>query len=136
MRFPRSGKNAQAARLLLVLKYSTEIFLSFVVLLCSIISKLSLVGLTDQLGDIAAVVRNSTDKSVSANMASRAASLYWQLLLILLAPNCVTAFRCLVFGFIGKSYTTFPFPNFRATIVVSISWVVGVKYLNLNVILQ
>lgn len=116
MRGAHSRKNARAAKLLLVLKFSTEIFLSFVVLLCSVVSKLTLVGLTDNLRDIAATLRNKTDVP-NPETASRATTLYWQLLLILLAPNCVTVVRCLLFGFIGKSYQTFPFPNLKAVIL-------------------
>ena len=119
MRYPRTGKNAQAAKLLLVLKFSTEIFLSFVVLLCSVFSKLTLVGLTNHLGHAAALVRNNTTTISSSDIASEAASLYWQLLLILMIPNCLTIVRCLVFGFIGKSNNNFPFPSTKSTIVVS-----------------
>ncbi len=115
MRRPRTGKAVHAARLLLLLKYSTEIFFSFVVLLCSVFSKLSLVGLTNHLGYFS----SKNGSATSREMASRTASLYWQLLIILLTPNVLTVLRCLVFGFIGKSFATFPFPNLKATIVVS-----------------
>jgi len=119
MRYPRTGRNAQAAKFLLVLKYSTEIFLSFMVLLCSVFSKLTLVGLTNHLGYTAAIARNNTTTTSSVDAAAEAASLYWQLLLILMIPNCLTVLRCLVFGFIGKSYNNFPFPSTKSTIAVS-----------------
>lgn len=99
------------------LKVLSEISLSCIVLVCAVFSKLSLVGLADNLGEVQRVVNNGTGSDTAA--IRRGVALYWQLLLILLIPNAITLFRCLLFGCVGKSGHSFPFPRQSAFIVVS-----------------
>lgn len=95
---------------LMGLKVLSEIFLTCLVLLCTVFSKLSLVGLTDNVREISRLVPQN-GSGLDPSTVSRAVSLYWQLLLILLIPNCITFMRCMFFGLIGKSSQSFPLPN-------------------------
>ncbi len=102
---------------LMGLKVLSEIFLSSLVLLCTVFSKLSLVGLTDDLKEISRLVSNGSGSDPST--VARGVALYWQLLLILLIPNFITFLRCMLFGCLGKSSQSFPFPTQMALIMVS-----------------
>ena len=102
---------------LMGLKIFSEIFLSCLVLICTVFSKLSLVGLTDDLSEVSRLVTNGSGSDPST--VARAVALYWQLLLILLIPNFVTFLRCMLFGCLGKSGSSFPFPTKMALIAVS-----------------
>ena len=44
--------------------------------------------------------------------------LYWQLVFILVLPQCVTFLRCAVVGFIGKTRQSYPWPRKNALIAV------------------
>lgn len=101
---------------LMGLKVMCEIFLSCLVLLCTVFSKLSLVGLASHLGEVRRLLNNGSGSDPDA--IRQGVSLYWQLLLILLIPNCITFLRCLLFGFVGKSAQSFPFPRKSAFIAV------------------
>ena len=106
-----------SASALMGLKVLSEIILSSLVLLCTVFSKLSLVGLTDDLNDITRLVKNGSGSDPVT--ISRAVALYWQFLVILLIPNFITFLRCLLFGCLGKSSQSFPFPTKMALFVVS-----------------
>lgn len=102
---------------LMGLKVLVEIFLTCLVLLCTVFSKLSFVGITDDLAEVGRLVRNGSGSD--PDIVARGVSLYWQLLVVLLVPNCVTFLRCTLFGLVGKSSQSFPFPNQRAFLAVS-----------------
>lgn len=114
-----SEQQSGSTTVLMALKVFSEISLSCVVLLCTVFSKLSLVGLASHLGDVQRMVNNGSGADTAT--ISKGVSLYWQLLLILLVPNCITFLRCLLFGFVGKSGRSFPFPR-RSAFVAVCAW--------------
>ncbi len=100
----------------------------FVIVLCSsVLSKLTLVSLTDTLRNDSHIIPdniNSDDldldpqKAYNSNFKKNAVTVYWQLLIILLFPNCFTFLRCLCFGFLGKTTKSYPWPRGRAVLLV------------------
>ena len=121
MNNPLKDDPAGSTSVLMGLKVMSEIFLSCLVLLCTVFSKLSLVGLTDDLSEVTRLVQNGSGSDPST--VTRGVSVYWQLLLVLLIPNCITFCRCMLFGLVGKSSQSFPFPHQKAFIMVSITQV-------------
>lgn len=111
-----SKQQSGSTTVLMALKVLCEVFLSCSVLLCTVFSKLSLVGLASHLGDVQRMVSNGSGTDPAT--IRKGVSLYWQLLLILLIPNCITFLRCLLFGSVGKSGHSFPFPRRSAFIAV------------------
>ena len=103
----------------LVFKFIIEIILSFLVLGCSVFSKLSIAGLIDNLKEISNSLLNLNGTNPDTETVSRGVSIYWQLLLILWIPNALTFLRCLFFGTLGKSIQNFPFPSGKALLTVS-----------------
>lgn len=83
-----------------------------VVLASSVLSKLTLVTLTDQLRIASPVNDNPED-------VSRRVTLYWYFQLILLIPSFITFVRCFVVGVFGKTTKSFPWPTGRAILYVS-----------------
>ena len=96
---PTCGSPAKAAIGLLLL----VVVLSFTVL-----SKLTLISMTSRLK--AALAREEQGAAVS---------LYWQLLLVIMVPQCVTFARTMMRGVCGKRTATFPWPTLRAQLMVS-----------------
>ena len=87
------------------LRYGIKAAIGFIFLVMvlgsSVLSKLTLVSLTDKL---------------RAATGNEAVTLYWYLQFILLIPTFITFLRCLVFGVIGS----FPWPKTKAIIFVSV----------------
>ena len=98
---PTCGSPAKAAIGLLLL---------VVVLSFTVISKLTLISMTSRLK--AALAREEEGAAVS---------LYWQLLLVIMVPQCVTFVRTMMRGVCGKQTANFPWPTLRAQLMVSIS---------------
>ena len=119
MNDPLKDDPAGSTSVLMGLKVMSEIFLSCLVLLCTVFSKLSLVGLTDDLSEVTRLLQNGSGSDPS--IVTRGVTVYWQLLLVLLIPNCITFCRSMLFGLVGKSSQSFPFPHQRAFIMVSIA---------------
>ena len=91
------------------LRYGIKAAIGFIFLVMvlgsSVLSKLTLVSLTDKL---------------RAATGNEAVTLYWYLQFILLIPTFITFLRCLVFGVIGKTTKSFPWPKTKAIIFVSV----------------
>ena len=86
------------------------LLLLVVVLSFTVISKLTLISMTSRLK--AALERDEEGAAVS---------LYWQLLLVIMVPQCVTFVRTMMRGVCGKQTANFPWPTLRAQLMVSIS---------------
>ena len=91
-----------------------------IVLGTSVLSKLTLVSLTDKLRNVT-YYPNSTKRAAADNEVDfdTAVTLYWYLQFVLLIPNLITFVRCLAFGVIGKTTTTYPWPKGRNILLVS-----------------
>ena len=81
------------------------------VLVCSVVSKVTLVELASGL--------NLSDQSEKAG-------LYWMLLFVLITPHCVTFLRCLVYGVCGKKNSTHPWPRWPKALI----WVSSASFCN------
>ena len=105
-----------STKVLLGIKSIIGFALLIVVLGSSVLSKLTLVSLTDRL--------RSTYFNLTAGISSdgrtTAVTLYWYLQFILLIPSLITFLRCIVVGVIGKTTKSFPWPTFKAIIFVSL----------------
>ena len=107
-------------RLIFAIKAVIGIVFMILVLGCSVLSKLTLVSLTDKLRSVT-YYPNSTkrDNAASDEDKTTAVTLYWYLQFVLLIPNFITLVRCLAFGVIGKTTKTFPWPKGRYILLVS-----------------
>ena len=103
----RVGTNARSFR---AVKVAIGALLFALVLSATVVSKLTLISMTSRLGSalVADVVVTGT-----------AVSLYWQLLFVIMVPQCVTFVRTMLRGVCGKRTSTFPWPTYRALAVVS-----------------
>lgn len=95
-----------------------------IVLGSSVVSKLTLVSLTGRLRNVTHSINvhdplNATRRNITLEERNTAVTLYWYLQFIVLIPNVLTFLRCLVFGVLGKTTKTFPWPNGRALVLVS-----------------
>ena len=117
-----AGSNSR--RILLTLKIAIGLVFFVVVLVSSVLSKLTLVSLTDALRSLTWMYHNNTptdEKEWKKNNLDKTVSLYWQLLLVLLAPNCLTFLRCLFFGVLGKTRKSYPWPTASAAFLVMLN---------------
>ena len=101
-------KQLASKRLLFGIKTAIGFVFLVVVLASSVLSKLTLVTLTDQLR--IAHASSSPETLVT---------LYWYIQFILLIPSFITFIRCLVVGVIGKTTKSFPWPTGKAILYVS-----------------
>ncbi len=99
-------KQLASKRVLLGIKAAIGLVFLIVILASAVLSKLTLVTLTDQLRVADGVTR---------------VTLYWYLQLILLVPSFITFIRCLVVGVIGKTTKSFPWPTGKAILYVRLS---------------
>ena len=101
-------------RVFRALKVAIGVLLLVVVLFFTVLSKLTLISMTSRLN--AALARDEPSDSDIV-------SLYWQLLFVIMVPQCITFLRTMMRGVCGKRTATFPWPTFRALLVVSApSW--------------
>lgn len=91
-----------------------------VVLGSSVLSKLTLVNLTGRLRKATHSLNATRSGNITLEERNTAVTLYWYLQFIVLIPNLLTFLRCLVFGVVGKTTITFPWPNKRALVLVSL----------------
>ena len=82
------------------------------VLACTVLSKLTLVTLTDQL--------RIAEGDSPEDHATRV-TFYWYIQLILLIPSFITFVRCFIVGVIGKTTKSFPWPTGKAILYVRLS---------------
>lgn len=118
------GKGDNKKRCMLAIKFAVGILFFFAVLLCTVFSKLTLISLTGQLHN---VTYNLTEENSDDSKKEKAITLYWQLLLVIMIPNIVTFLRCLVFGVLGKTRKSYPWPKAQAAVIVSSK---GVLFVN------
>lgn len=104
-------------QILLSIKIIIGVILLVVVLGSSVLSKLTLVSLTDRLRYV--TVNSSDIASISSEAHSAAVTLYWYLQFVLIVPSLITFLRCLVVGVIGKTTKSFPWPTLKMAVVVS-----------------
>ena len=117
-----AGSNSRL--ILLTLKIAIGLVFFVVVLVSSVLSKLTLVSLTDALRSLTWMYHNNTptdEKEWKKNNLDKTVSLYWQLLLVLLVPNCLTFLRCLFFGVLGKTRKSYPWPTASAAFLVMLN---------------
>ena len=103
----------------LVIKFFLGLLLFGLVLICTVLSKVTLISLTDKLRNVTVAAVNQTLKDTDSRHHDVAVSLYWQLLLVVMVPNVIACVRSLAFGVLGKTTTNFPWPTRLATILVS-----------------
>ena len=108
----------KSKRLLFTIKVIIGLVFMVVVLGSSVLSKLTLLSITDRLRSIL-YHPNATQRTViKSEDRDTAVTLYWYLQFILLIPNLITFVRCLAFGVIGKTTRTFPWPKGQSIIIV------------------
>lgn len=106
-------------RVLFTIKTVIGFMFMVIVLGSAVLSKLTLVSLTDRLRNVT-YYPNSTKKSIETEEdQTQAVTIYWYLQLVLLIPNFITFVRCLAFGVIGKTTRTFPWPKTLSVFIVS-----------------
>ena len=99
-------KQMTSKQVLLGIKTAIGIVLLVVVLASSVLSKLTLVTLTDQLR----AAENKDDQ----------VTFYWYIQFVLLIPSFITLVRCFVVGVFGKTSKSFPWPSGKAILYVSV----------------
>lgn len=106
-------------KVLLAIKGFIGVVFLVIVLVSSVLSKLTLVSLADRLRSVT-YFPNASKRDVTEHEHTTAVTLYWYLQFVLLIPNFVTFVRCLAFGVIGKTARNYPWPKARAIFLVSI----------------
>ena len=105
-------------KVLLCIKSFIGVVFLVIVLVSSVLSKLTLVSLADRLRNVT-YYPNASKKDTTEHERTTAVTLYWYLQFVLLIPNFITLVRCLAFGVIGKTTRTYPWPKARAIFFVS-----------------
>ena len=100
-------KQLASKRVLVGIKAAIGLVFLIAVLASAVLSKLTLVTLTDQL-------RATNDDKTRITF-------YWYIQLILLIPSFITFVRCFVVGVIGKTTKSFPWPTGKAILYVRLS---------------
>ena len=106
------GASSEGAATTLNSRYPKAIIgmlLLVVVLFFTTLSKLTLIDMTLRLNS--ALAREEPSATVP---------LYWQLLFVIMVPQCITFLRTMMRGVCGRRTATFPWPTFRALLVVSL----------------
>ena len=117
-------------KVLLCIKGFIGVVFLVIVLVSSVLSKLTLVSLADRLRNVT-YYPNASKKDTTEHERTTAVTLYWYLQFVLLIPNFITLVRCLAFGVIGKTTRTYPWPKARAIFWVSLEYIgnkVGWEY--------
>ena len=108
-----------------ILKNTIRIVFLLIVLTCNVMSKLTLVSLTDALRNRTWDFKKNSSQQMEETVEWRekngeeTIALYWYLLLILLLPNVITFLRCLFFGALGKTKKSYPWPRWSPAFLVS-----------------
>ena len=119
-----AGSNSRC--ILLALKVAIGMVFFVVVLVSSVLSKLTLLSLTDALRYHTWIYHTNTptkaeEEEWKEEHLNDTVTLYWQLLLVLLVPNCLTFLRCLFFGVLGKTRKSYPWPTASAAFLVMLN---------------
>ena len=96
-------------RVLLGIKAIIGFVLFVIVLVCTVLSKVTLVSMTGQLRSHMWAIANESGEDREDR--GEAAVLYWQLLFVMMLPNFITFVRCFFFGVFGKTKKSFPWPK-------------------------
>ena len=122
-RSDQTGISKNGQRVLLAVKVIFGIILFTLVLVCTVFSKLTLVSLTSKLRISTRCNDTLADKScpeqISAAGTHQAVTIYWQLFFVIIIPTLLTFLRTLVFGVLGKTTKTYPWPKLWSGIAVS-----------------
>ena len=96
------------------------VLLFLTVLTCNVLSKLTLVSLTERLWAASHNASNTSalQPTIQAIVPNKAVTLYWQLFLVLIIPSCITFIRSFVFGVLGKSSKSYPWPSIVGIVLV------------------
>ncbi len=111
-------ESTEPTRAIFMIKVLFGFVFYILVLVCTVFSKLTLVKLTDNLREATFCNDSSTAKECKSK-DGLAVSLYWQLLLVMIIPTFIEFLRSLVFGVLGKTTKTYPWPRMKSIIVVS-----------------
>lgn len=106
-------KQMTSKQVLVGIKAAIGIVLLVVVLASSVLSKLTLVTLTDQL-------RAAKNKDDQVENKDDQVTFYWYIQFVLLIPSFITLVRCFVVGVFGKTSKSFPWPSGKAILYVSV----------------
>ena len=118
------NESTPGTRVFFVIKAIFGFIFYLLVLVCTVFSKLTLVSLTDKLREIT-FCNDTTYKNCPGKIEDAkekvpiAVSLYWQLLLVMMVPTFIAFLRSLVFGVLGKTKQSYPWPKMKSAIVVS-----------------
>jgi len=115
-------KQAHRRELLLVIKWITLCFVACCALVGTVMSKVTLSSITGRMYSLTSVSSNATVGVVDQKTGSR---LFVQLVVLMVFPEVVSFFRCLIWGVIGKTTDRFPWSSRTA-----IAWV-SVRILNI-----
>ena len=112
----KSPSNLKASKpvYLHIIKWTALIIIALFVCVGAVLSKVTLVSIT---GKMFALI-SSRDGHMDTVPAQSV--LFIQLTLILIIPEVVSFFRCLIWGVIGKTTEQFPWPNRSAFVGVSL----------------
>ncbi len=114
------NESMEPARAFFAIKVMFGLLFYILVLVCTVFSKLTLVNLTDKLRNIT-FCQEGKDCSLEAAKYPTAVSLYWQLLLVMIVPTFIEFMRSFMFGVVGKTTRTYPWPRMKSVLVVSFS---------------
>lgn len=101
----------QLAFSLHIIKWIAMVFIALCVLSGTVFSKISLVSITGRMFNLT--------RSPDGPNTQTASVLFTQLTLMLIIPEVVSFIRCLVWGVIGKTTSSFPWPSRSALFLVS-----------------
>jgi len=102
-------------RLLLVIKWTTLCFVACCAIAGTVVSKVTLASITGRMYSLTNVSSNATVGVLDQKTGSK---LFIQLVILMVFPEVVSFFRCLIWGVIGKTTDRFPWPSKTA-----IAWV-------------
>ena len=114
---PTNSKTSK--KVLLSVRVLIGISLLIAVLGSSVLSKLTLFSLTDRLRYVTTNESSGASAITQAESHTTTVTIYWYLQFVLLIPSIITFTRSLVVGVVGKTTKSFPWPTWRAIILVS-----------------
>ena len=111
---PQSNMKASKQVYLHTIKWIALIIIALCVCVGAVLSKVTLVSITGRMFTLI------SSRDGHMNTVPDQSVLFIQLTLILIIPEVVSFFRCLIWGVIGKTTNHFPWPNKSAFIGVSL----------------
>ena len=78
------------------------------------------VGNVSEEPDWYIAAENASSDQDDFQRRSKAATLFWQLVFVIMLPNCFTLLRCIVHGWCGKTKQSYPWPRCRS--IITVSW--------------